>query len=181
VWAKSPAVVVSAVTANGVPGQLPVAAAVYTADLVLGRPCPLSGTLLLAAGRNLWRSVANRAGEATPEKVVSDFLSGSPALKRVGSGQSTGFDTGNCLENDSSQICISDFVEMHTIYSTVFLQLGDDIGSRTAIAAGRTPINPPMPSRTKKFSSPILSSVSLSRGRKCIAICSIFNSERYVQ
>jgi hypothetical protein len=139
VRAKSPAVVVSAVTANGVPGQLPVAAAVYTADLVLGRPRPLSGMLLLAAGRNLWRSVSNRGGEATPEKVVSGFLSGSAALKRVGSGQSTGFDTGNCLENDSAQICVSDFVEMHTIYSTVFSQLGDNIGSRTAIAAGRYP------------------------------------------
>jgi hypothetical protein len=141
VRAKSPAVVVvvSALAASGVPGQLPVVDAVHTADLVLSRPYPFSGTLLLAADRILWRGVANRGGEATPEESVSGFLSGSAALKRVGSGQSTGFDTGDCFENDWAQICITDFVEMHTVYRTVFPQLSDNIRSRTAIAASRYP------------------------------------------
>jgi hypothetical protein len=140
VRAKSPAVVVvNALAASGVPGQLPVVAAGHTADLVLGRPCPFHGTLLLAADRILWRGVANRGGEATPKESISGFLSGSAALKRVGSGQSTGFDTGDCLKNDSAQIRISDLIEMHAVYCTVFPQLSDNIRSRTAIAASRYP------------------------------------------
>jgi hypothetical protein len=75
VRAKSPAVVVvNALAASGVPGQLPVIDAVHTAVLVLSRPCPFPGPLLLAADRILWRGVANRGGEATPKEGVSGFL-----------------------------------------------------------------------------------------------------------
>jgi hypothetical protein len=122
---KSPAVVVrlSTLAASSVPRLLPVVAAEHAADLVLGRRCPFPDALLLAAVRVLWRGVANRGGEATPKEGVSGFLPGTAALKRVGSGQGTGFDAGNCFENDAAQIPIANLVEMHSVYRTVFLSI----------------------------------------------------------